>query len=118
MLDTQGRQKLDKKYSGKSRKGWICPVCGRGVAPWKGQCDCQGHRPGFVVPKRFKPYFIEPTITALYQVSVEPSTTKYQEWTVTTATQPLEITKESVKDEGYTGEGLEHLKRLYPYNYF
>lgn len=23
-------------------RGWICPVCGRGVAPWVGMCPCQG----------------------------------------------------------------------------
>ena len=24
------------------QKGWICPVCGRGVAPWVDCCPCQG----------------------------------------------------------------------------
>lgn len=24
------------------QKGWICPVCGRGVAPWVDFCQCQG----------------------------------------------------------------------------
>lgn len=24
------------------QKGWICPVCGRGVAPWTSFCPCQG----------------------------------------------------------------------------
>ena len=24
------------------QKGWICPVCGRGVAPWVDYCSCQG----------------------------------------------------------------------------
>ncbi len=23
------------------QKGWICPVCGRGVAPWANYCPCQ-----------------------------------------------------------------------------
>ena len=23
------------------QKGWICPVCGRGVAPWADYCPCQ-----------------------------------------------------------------------------
>lgn len=23
------------------KKGWICPVCGRGVAPWIDVCPCQ-----------------------------------------------------------------------------
>ena len=23
------------------QKGWICPVCGRGVAPWMNWCPCQ-----------------------------------------------------------------------------
>lgn len=23
------------------QKGWICPVCGRGVAPWMNFCPCQ-----------------------------------------------------------------------------
>jgi hypothetical protein len=22
------------------QKGWICPVCGKGLAPWKESCDC------------------------------------------------------------------------------
>jgi hypothetical protein len=21
-------------------KGWICPVCGRGLAPWTSECPC------------------------------------------------------------------------------
>ena len=24
------------------QKGWICPVCGRGIAPWVDYCPCQG----------------------------------------------------------------------------
>ena len=24
------------------KKGWICPVCGRGMAPWMSFCPCQG----------------------------------------------------------------------------
>ncbi len=24
------------------QKGWICPVCGRGLAPWVDFCPCQG----------------------------------------------------------------------------
>lgn len=24
------------------QEGWICPVCGRGVAPWMDYCPCQG----------------------------------------------------------------------------
>lgn len=23
------------------QEGWICPVCGRGVAPWVNSCPCQ-----------------------------------------------------------------------------
>ena len=23
------------------QKGWICPVCGRGLAPWADYCPCQ-----------------------------------------------------------------------------
>lgn len=26
------------------QKGWICPVCGRGVAPWVNYCPCQINR--------------------------------------------------------------------------
>ena len=26
------------------QKGWICPVCGRGVAPWLDYCPCQINR--------------------------------------------------------------------------
>ena len=25
-------------------KGWICPVCGRGIAPWVDYCSCQINR--------------------------------------------------------------------------
>ena len=25
-------------------EGWICPVCGRGVAPWVDYCSCQINR--------------------------------------------------------------------------
>ena len=24
------------------QEGWVCPVCGRGVAPWVDYCPCQG----------------------------------------------------------------------------
>jgi predicted amidophosphoribosyltransferase len=24
------------------QEGWICPVCGRGLAPWVDYCPCQG----------------------------------------------------------------------------
>ena len=24
------------------QKGWICPVCGRGLAPWTSVCPCAG----------------------------------------------------------------------------
>ena len=24
------------------QKGWICPVCGRGLAPWVSFCPCRG----------------------------------------------------------------------------
>jgi hypothetical protein len=24
------------------QKGWICPVCGRGLAPWMDCCPCKG----------------------------------------------------------------------------
>lgn len=27
------------------QKGWICPVCGRGVAPWMNWCPCQKDGP-------------------------------------------------------------------------
>ena len=33
--DTSLCQKFDKK------EGWICPVCGRGIAPWVDYCPCQ-----------------------------------------------------------------------------
>ena len=26
------------------KEGWICPVCGRGVAPWIDVCPCQNDR--------------------------------------------------------------------------
>lgn len=26
------------------QKGWICPVCGRGLAPWVDYCPCQINR--------------------------------------------------------------------------
>jgi predicted amidophosphoribosyltransferase len=24
------------------QEGWVCPVCGRGVAPWVDYCPCRG----------------------------------------------------------------------------
>ena len=33
--DTSLPQDFDKK------EGWICPVCGRGVAPWVDYCPCK-----------------------------------------------------------------------------
>lgn len=27
---------------GFGEQGWICPVCGRGLAPWVSFCPCQG----------------------------------------------------------------------------
>ena len=27
---------------GFGEQGWICPVCGRGLAPWTSFCPCQG----------------------------------------------------------------------------
>lgn len=27
--------------SNRNDRGWICPVCGRGNAPWVGTCPCQ-----------------------------------------------------------------------------
>lgn len=27
---------------GFGEQGWICPVCGRGLAPWMNFCPCQG----------------------------------------------------------------------------
>ena len=27
---------------GFGEQGWICPVCGRGLAPWMSFCPCQG----------------------------------------------------------------------------
>ena len=23
-------------------EGWICPICGRGLAPWVAECPCHG----------------------------------------------------------------------------
>lgn len=28
-------------HSGTPQRGWICPVCGRGNAPWNPTCDCE-----------------------------------------------------------------------------
>lgn len=25
--------------------GWVCPVCGRGNAPWNSTCSCKGYVP-------------------------------------------------------------------------
>ena len=36
--DTSLPQDFDKK------EGWICPVCGRGIAPWVDYCPCQINR--------------------------------------------------------------------------
>lgn len=31
---------MDKMDKMEAEKGWICPVCGRGVAPWARFCTC------------------------------------------------------------------------------
>lgn len=35
--------------------GWVCPVCGKGNAPWKTSCDCINDNPDCVPYKRY-PY--------------------------------------------------------------
>lgn len=27
-----------------NKTGWICPVCGKGLAPWMSYCDCVNHK--------------------------------------------------------------------------
>jgi len=29
-------------------RGWICPVCGRGLSPYTQMCPCQGYPPNRV----------------------------------------------------------------------
>ena len=43
-----------------NKKGWICPVCGRGMAPWVKSCDCvtqevQPHSHPYVPPPVYGP---------------------------------------------------------------
>ena len=47
-----------------NQKGWICPVCGRGVAPWVDVCPCQsdfkityGTSTGAEQPDGWKEYY-------------------------------------------------------------
>ena len=30
-------------------KGWVCPVCGRGLSPYTAICPCKGFNPGWKV---------------------------------------------------------------------
>lgn len=31
---------MEKDVFSNGNTGWICPVCGRGVAPWVSECSC------------------------------------------------------------------------------
>jgi hypothetical protein len=35
--------------------GWICPRCGRSLAPWKDSCECSG---AFSLPIVVRPNFV------------------------------------------------------------
>lgn len=43
-------------------KGWICPRCGKALAPWVRECGCV--QPTFAYPQLTSPYEFE-TITVL-----------------------------------------------------
>ena len=38
------------------QKGWVCPVCGRGVAPWVDFCPCQGSEMNITYETSTTPY--------------------------------------------------------------
>lgn len=40
--DPPGDVFVDETPSRPTRKGWICPACGRGNAPWNPSCECVG----------------------------------------------------------------------------
>jgi hypothetical protein len=40
-----------------AQRGWICPVCGKGCAPWLTQCQCAPFRPRWEwVPPMYPTY--------------------------------------------------------------
>ena len=39
----------EQKPNGGTLKGWICPVCGRGLSPYTSVCPCKGFNPGWKV---------------------------------------------------------------------
>ena len=48
------------------QKGWICPVCGRGVAPWVDVCPCQKGAGVINVTTTTNPMDIDVDLTKYY----------------------------------------------------
>lgn len=40
---------IQKIQTSNSLKGWVCPVCGRGLSPYTSVCPCKGFNPGWKV---------------------------------------------------------------------
>jgi hypothetical protein len=47
-VTTSGTTDYTIDWTTTASKGWVCPVCGRGVAPWISVCPC--------VPTEYGPY--------------------------------------------------------------
>lgn len=66
-----------------NKNGWVCPVCGRGNAPWNKECDCykenkEDHYTIYLLPQENtgKPTIKEPYSICMYAVGISDFTVK------------------------------------------